>query len=605
MTLSRHSATRRTVLTGATALSAVGFADTALARSRKPSARLTVLGTSDLHCNVLNWDYFNDRTFGNRSGDHIGIAKASTLIQAVRERRAGGQEAVLTLDAGDTIQGTPLSYYYARIEPIADDGPVHPMASAMNLVGYDAVALGNHEFNYGIPLLRTWERQLDFPLLGANAVDTQTGMPAFRPYLIKGYQLKNGPVLRVGVLGLTNPGTAIWDKAHVEGRLEFPDLVETARKWVPEMRAKGCDLVVVSAHSGADTSSSYGDALPIENASTLVAQQVPGIDAILVGHAHREITQRYVTNHRTGQQVLLCEPLYWGMRVSVLDLQVELRRGRWRLASATSQTLNSNTVDADPRIVAAVQEQHDTVVDYVNSVIGTSAVAMSAARAPVEDVPIIDLVNHVQADAVQQQLTGADATLPVLSIAAPFNRSASFPAGEVTVRDAASLYIYDNTLLAVRVTGAQVKDYLEFSARYFKQVNRAGPFQMSEVTNAITSTAPNGTPDYNFDTVAGLDAPLTYDIDIARPVGDRIANLAYGGTPLTGAEEFVLAVNNYRQSGGGGFPHVAEAPVIYNRQVEIRQLLIDWVTAQGEIDPATFASVDWRLTSGGQPITVS
>jgi 2',3'-cyclic-nucleotide 2'-phosphodiesterase/3'-nucleotidase len=270
-----------------------------------------------------------------------------------------------------------------------------------------------------------------------------------------------------------------------------------------------------------------------------------------------------------------------------------------------SQLLNSNLVDEDPDVAAAVRDQHDTVVDYVNSVIGQSVVAMSAARAVVEDVPIIDFVNYVQADAVKAGLTGPEASLPVLSIAAPFNRGASFPAGEVTLRDVAGLYIYDNTLLGVKVTGADVKAYLEYSARYFKKVSGTGPFAMADVTNAVTSTAPNGTPDYNFDSVAGLDAPLTYDIDISQEVGSRILNLAYDGAPVTDGQEFVMAVNNYRQSGGGGFPAVSTAPVVYNRQNEIRQLLIDWVLAHHTIDPADFASVDWRLVSGGQPITVT
>jgi 2',3'-cyclic-nucleotide 2'-phosphodiesterase / 3'-nucleotidase len=174
----------------------------------------------------------------------------------------------------------------------------------------------------------------------------------------------------------------------------------------------------------------------------------------------------------------------------------------------------------------------------------------------------------------------------------------------VTVRDVAGLYIYDNTLMAVRITGAQLKDYLEFSARYFKQVSGTGPFPIDAVTNAPTDTAPNGTPDYNFDTIAGLDAALTYDIDISVAVGSRITNLAYDGVAVTDAQEFVLAVNNYRQSGGGGFPYVTDATVVYNQQVEIRQLLIDWVTEHQVIDPAAFASVDWRLVSGGEPITV-
>ncbi|WP_395656265.1 bifunctional metallophosphatase/5'-nucleotidase [Nocardioides sp.] len=606
-------------LTGGAALAAAGFAAPSYGVEydpRRPGnrVRLTVLGTTDLHGNVYNWDYYKNQEFDNHNSttkpvsDAIGLARAATLIKAMRKERRG--EPILTLDAGDTIQGTPLAYYYAKIDPI-DGDTVHPMARAMNLVGYDAAALGNHEFNYGLPILRTFEDQLDFPLLGANAVDPATKRPAFKPYLIKTFRVGRGRTLKVGVLGLTNPGIAIWDKANVEGKMEFPGLVEQAKKFVPEMKKKGCDLIVVSAHSGPNTSSSYGDALPYpENASSLVAAQVPHVDAILVGHAHLEVPQQFVRNERTGQQVLLCEPAYWGMRVALMDLIVQAtwtKRGelKWVLVGSGSQVLNSNTVDPDAKVAAAVQDQHDTVVDYVNSPVGTSTEEMSAARAVVEDVPIIDFVNYVQADAVKAGLTGAAASLPVLSIAAPFNRQASFPSGEVTVRDVAGLYIYDNTLLGVQVSGADVRAYLEYSARYFKKVSGPGPFTMAQVTNAVTPTAPNGTPDYNFDSVAGLDAPLTYDIDIAADPGSRIKDLAYDGAPVTDDQQFVMAVNNYRQSGGGGFPAVSTATVVYNRQNEIRQLLIDWVLAHHTIDPAQFASVDWRLVSGTDPVTIT
>jgi 2',3'-cyclic-nucleotide 2'-phosphodiesterase/3'-nucleotidase len=601
-----RAASRRAVLTGAAALAAAGFvaapASAAAPEHGGQRTRLTVLGSTDLHGHVFDWDYYKNAEYDDAAHNDVGVAKVATMMDAVRAERKG--EPILTLDAGDTIQGTPLAYYYAVVDPITASKP-HPMANAMNLMGYDAAALGNHEFNYGIPLLRTFERQLNFPLLGANAVDAATKRPVFAPYVIKSYKPKHGPSFKVGVLGLTNPGIAIWDKAHVAGRIEFPGLVEQAKIFVPRLKKLGCDVVVVSAHSGADTSSSYGDALPYpENASTLLAQQVPDIDAILVGHAHVDIPQRFVTNERTGRQVLLCEPYYWGMRLAVLDLNLELVTGRWKVTSSGSQNLNSNVAAPRSDVAAAVKAQHDTVVAYVNSVIGSSTETLSAARAVVEDVPIIDFVNYVQADAVKTALGGSN-TLPMLSIAAPFNRSAVFPAGEVTLRDVAGLYIYDNTLLGVQVSGKDVRDYLEYDMAYFKQVSGTGPFTMDQVTNAVTPTAPNGTPDYNFDTIAGLDAPLTYDIDIAKPVGSRIENLAYGGTPVTDTQQFALAINNYRQSGGGGFPAVATAPVLYNAQVAITQLLIDWVTEHMVIDPAQFASADWRLVSNGSPVTVS
>ena len=608
---------RRAVLTGAAALAAAGAAALAAAgfvptpawagsHKGRPRTRLTVLGSTDLHGHVYNWDYYKDTEYDDAAHNDVGVAKVATLVSAMRRHRHG--EPVLTLDAGDTIQGTPLAQYYAIIDPIGPNN-VHPMARAMNLMGYDAAALGNHEFNYGIDLLRTFESQVNFPLLGANAVDPSTGLPVFPPYIIKRFRPQHGPVLTVGVLGLTNPGIAIWDKANVSGRIEFPGLVEQAAKYVPELKRRGCDVVVVAAHSGMDTSSSYGDALPYkENASSLVAAEVPDIDAILVGHAHVDIPERFVTNEKTGRDVLLCEPDYWGMRLAVMDLDVELVHGRWQVAKSHSQNLNSNTAPERADVAAVVRKQHEVVVGYVNSVIGTSKQEMLAARAVVEDVPIIDFVNYVQADAVKAAVGG---DLPVLSIAAPFNRQASFKAGDVTVRDVAGLYIYDNTLLGITVTGSQLRDYLECSAKYFKHVDGPGTYTMDQVTNAVTPNAPNGIPDYNYDAVMGLDEPLTYDIDLTQPAwtesgtGSRIQNLAYAGDPVGDDDQFVMAINNYRQSGGGGFPGVTTAPVVYNQQVAITQLLIDWVSANKVIDPTEFASVDWRLVADGQALKIS
>ncbi|GEK19847.1 bifunctional metallophosphatase/5'-nucleotidase [Cellulomonas xylanilytica] len=567
--------------------------------------RLTVMGTTDLHGNALNWDYFKDAEYDDSAHNDVGLAKISTLVDQVRADR--GDRNTLLLDAGDTIQGTSLAYYYAKIQPISKRVE-HPMATAMNAIGYDAAALGNHEFNYGIPYLRTFEEQLDFPLLAANATNDSTGRPAFQPYVITKVRTPNGKPVNVGILGLTNPGIAIWDKANVEGQLSFGGLVEQAARYVPEMRRRGADVVVVSAHSGADTSSSYGDALPFpENAATLVAEQVPGIDAILVGHAHQEIVERVVTNTATGKPVVLSEPLKWGQRLSVFDIDLSFSRGRWTVQSVDASVLDASTVPEDPKIVDLLADEQQTVVDYVNGVIGTSTEAMSAATARYEDTAVLDFINYVQAGAVKAELTGADADLPVLSIAAPFNKDAAIPQGDVSVRDIAGLYIYDNTLAGIKLTGAQVKAYLEKSAEYFKAAPAPGTYAAADLTNAVTPTAPNGTPDYNYDVMGGLDQPLTYDIDLARPVGSRVVGLAYGGVPVTDAQEFVVAINNYRQSGGGNFPGVTAAPVVYNRQVEIRQLLIDWVTDNQVVDPTVFSSTnpDWRLTSGGTPLTVT
>ncbi|WP_024365996.1 bifunctional metallophosphatase/5'-nucleotidase [Arthrobacter sp. TB 26] len=571
------------------------------ATGRKPFT-LTVLGTTDLHNNVFNWDYFKNVPYTDTAGNKIGIAQAATLIKAMRAER--GAANTLTIDAGDTIQGTPLAYYFAKISPISAT-VTHPMALAMNAVGYDAVGLGNHEFNYGIPLLRTWERQLDFPLLGANVHDAVTGKRAFTPYVLKRVKTDNG-WLTVGLIGFVTPGCALWDRDNVQGKLDFNGIVEEAKTVIPQLKAAGADVVIVTSHSGATPGSSYGDALPFpENASTQLAEEVPGIDAILVGHAHLEIPERFVTNKATGKPVLLTEPLKWGMRVSVMDLELAKDKGKWTVTSARSHLLDAKTADADPAVVRAVQAGHEATVKYVNEVIGTCTAPLSTATACWEDSAAIDAINYIQASTIKAELANSpSAGLPVLSIAAAFSRSVDVKAGPLTIRDVAGLYIFDNTLLSIKVTGAQVKDYLEWSAQYFKPV-LSTTARAADVTNAATAVAPGGTPDYNYDVVYGLDAPLKYEIDLAKPVGQRITGLSYGTGALRMDQEFALAINNYRQSGGGNFPAVKTAPVLSNSQQEIRQRIIDYVVEHGSLDVAVFSQDNWRLTVNGEALTVT
>ncbi|MFD0578330.1 metallophosphoesterase [Dactylosporangium darangshiense] len=251
---------RRGVLAAAAAAAAAPFVagQGAQAKPTQPKTwDLTLLGTSDTHGNVYNWDYYKDAEYDDGAHNDVGLAKVATLVNAVRAERRG--KATLVLDAGDTIQGTPLATYYAKQEPITTTREQHPMARAMNVIRYDAVTLGNHEFNYGLPLLDLWIRQLGFPALAANAVNVKTGRPAFLPYVIKKVKLgEDAPQLRVGILGLTNPGIAIWDRANVEGKLRFDDMVATAAKYVPQMRDRGADIILISAHGGDSGTSSYG-----------------------------------------------------------------------------------------------------------------------------------------------------------------------------------------------------------------------------------------------------------------------------------------------------------------------------------------------------------
>ena len=320
---------------------------------------------------------------------------------------------VLLLDAGDTIQGTPLAYYYARIAPITAGGDAPDGRGdehdATTTPPRSATTSSTTASTRCAPSSRSWTSRCSAPTRSTRPPSGRSS----RRTSSRSTASARAASVKVGILGLVTPGVAIWDKANVEGKIEFPGLVEQAASIVPELKKQGCDLVIVSAHSGADTSSSYGDALPYpENAASLVAEQVPGIDAILVGHAHKEIPQRFVTNATTGKQVLLSEPLLLGHAARgdgpdrrVAPAQAELEAGALARPAAQLQHRPRRTARSPRRSAPSTTR----CVAYVNAPIGTSTAAMSAARAVVEDVPIIDFVHYVQAEAVKAGLTGADA----------------------------------------------------------------------------------------------------------------------------------------------------------------------------------------------------
>ncbi|WP_225838742.1 bifunctional UDP-sugar hydrolase/5'-nucleotidase [Streptomyces sp. NK08204] len=599
--MNRREFVKKSAVTGAAVTAAGTVAAAPAQAAEQNSARaprtwsFSILGTTDLHSHVFDWDYYKDQPYTDRAGNSCGVARVATLIK--QQREAKGEDRVLLVDAGDIIQGTSLAYYFARVDPITgtdgEDGPKHPMAVAMNHMRYDAAALGNHEFNYGIDTLRKFESQCHFPLLGANALDATTLLPAFRPYTVKRICVPGAPDIKVGILGLTNPGIALWDKDNVSGKMVFPGLVEQAKKYVPRLRALGCDVVFLTDHSGMDGSSSWGDSLPyVENASNLVAEQVPGIDAILVGHTHVEVPSYTVKNAETGEDVLLSEPYCWGFRLSVFDFELELHHGQWKVVGKKAQTLNPSTVDEDPEIKELLEADHELVVKYVNTAVGTCTQDLSAAESCWKDVPIMDFIHKVQTETVKAGLSTADAALPLISVAAPFSRTADIPQGSVTIKDIAGLYIYDNTLYGKKLTGAQLKDYLEYAAKYYHQVPSGTKVDTATLTNA------NKFWDYMYDTAAGVG----YEIDIAQPEGSRIKNLTYNGAPVSDSQVFVVAVNNYRANGGSGYPHIATAPIAYSSTNEIRQLMIDYVTAKGTLDPADFADSNWKLTQDGTPV---
>ncbi len=448
------------------------------------------------------------------------------------------------------------------------------------------------------------------PCWGANVIDESTGESYHEPYTLINRTI-DGNDITVGVIGLVTPGIRLWDKQNVEGKLEFEDMVAAAKKWVPIVKEQA-DVVIVLAHTGEGTqpNADYDETALYENTVNNIASLVPDIDVIVAGHTHRDRPSTIYTNEVSGKKVLVTQPNYWARSVNEVTLNLiptsastpsSASAGtEWAVdwgqkAPVVTPHYGKDITAENPALVAALSEQHDTAVNYVNTPIATSTQPLSAATSYYEDTPILDFINFVQADTVHTALQGSGyAALPIVSQASPFSRTAVFPQGELTIRDLSALYVFDNTLKAVTLTGAQLKDYLEFSARYFKQVEVGAPFDPATGTNAVSSNAPNGIPDYNYDVLSGVN----YQINISAPVGQRIVGLTRAdGTPLAAEDKVIFVSNNYRQNGGGDYPHVSTAPVVYDEQAEIRQLLINWSQKKGVVDPADFFVKNWSLRS--------
>ncbi|HEV7903512.1 MAG TPA: 5'-nucleotidase C-terminal domain-containing protein [Pyrinomonadaceae bacterium] len=516
-------------------------------------AWITILSTTDLHGNVLPFDYYTNRP------DARGLAKVATLIrQARRENPAG----TLLLDSGDTIQGTPLEYVHNK----KNNAPPDPLMLAMNALKFDALAVGNHEYNFGLTVLEKARREANFPWLSANTYKRGTNETYYQPYLVKEL---NG--VRVGVIGLTTPGVPVWENKENFAGLEFREPVAEARKWVGVLREKErVDLVVVAMHMGLEEDLRTGEVSPgqvtQENVGVQLARQVAGIDLVLMGHTHREVPSVVIGD------TLLTQANAWGRHLARADVYLERDgRGRWRVAAKAARTVAVNErTETDAEVARLVAPYDQETQNWLARVIGESGAELTAEGSLFRDSAILDLVQRVQLD-----VGHAD-----VSMVASFNPQARLPRGAVTVRDIAGLYIYENTLVVLEVTGAQLKDALEHSAKFFRAYE-AGRTPAELVDEKI--------PAYNFDIAEGV----TYDLDLTKPFGARVQNLRFRGQPLDAAQKLKLATNNYRVNGGGGYTMYKGAPELYRSSTEIRELIIDWVERERRVpsEPTN----NWRL----------
>ncbi len=514
---------------------------------------LIIMSTADLHGHVFPWDYYADQPDEQHS-----LLKAASLVDSIRARHP----KTLLLDGGDWLQGNPFAEFYAKVDTVSP----YPLLTAAEAMQFDAIVLGNHEFNFGIPLLNHRISQTDVTFLGANIRDFETGEAAYQPYILNEFD-----GFSVGVVGLTTPGSAVWDRQHVEGILEFGDGPKFAAKYVQELRDAGADAVVILMHSGFETGSSYTrDDVPVENFGRLILDTVPGIDAMVIAHSHR-VTEMLYEGSEVNPPVPVIQAGRWGSHLGFTELFIHREvDGSVRFTPGRNMAIPVEDQAPHAELSSLLEDEHQRVRDYISEAIATTSAAWNSDYARVEDTPIIDLIQHIQ-----KKHTGAD-----LSTSAAFNLSAGFGAGSISRGELARLYPYENTLFKLEINGEILRKYLEHSALYFATSDETGRPQPS-----------GNTPGFNFDMISGVD----YTMDIRREPGDRITSLQYNGQPVQPDQKFTIAINSYRAAGGGDYDMLRDAKVLYESAESVRAIMEAYLTERGNIEPEDVFKQNWAL----------
>ncbi|MHA4159576.1 bifunctional 2',3'-cyclic-nucleotide 2'-phosphodiesterase/3'-nucleotidase [Bacillus cereus] len=576
------------------------------------TVNLRILETSDIHVNLMNYDYYQTKT-----DNKVGLVQTATLVNKAREEV---KNSVL-FDDGDALQGTPLGDYVAN--KIKDKDPknpvdpnyVHPLYRVMNLMKYDVISLGNHEFNYGLDYLKEVTSKTKIPVINSNVyIDDHDGNDENdehyfdRPYHILEKEVVDEAgqkqIVKIGVMGFVPPQIMNWDKANLEGQVKAKDIVETAKKMVPKMKAEGADVIVALAHSGVDKS---GYNVGMENASYYLTE-VPDVDAVLMGHSHTEVQDIF-----NGVPVVM--PGVFGSNLGIIDMQLKKVNGKWEVQKKNqskpalrkiADSKGNPLVESDQKLVNEIKDEHEKTIEYVNTPVGETKAPINSYFSLVQDDPSVQIVTNAQKWYVEQELKKPEyekiKDIPVLSAGAPFkaggrNGAAYYtdiPAGTLAIKNVADLYVYPNTLYAVKVNGAQVKEWLEMSAGQFNQID---PKPKEKIEQQLVNT---GYPTYNFDIIDGLK----YEIDVTQPAkydkdgkvvnanANRIVNMTYEGKPVADNQEFIVATNNYRGS-SQTFPGVSKGEVVYQSQDETRQIIVKYMQETPVINPT--ADQNWTF----------
>jgi 2',3'-cyclic-nucleotide 2'-phosphodiesterase / 3'-nucleotidase len=577
-------------------------------RDAAPRLRLRLIGTSDLHANVFPYDYYRDKP-----DDRVGLARTAGLIAKARAEATN----CLLLDNGDIIQGTPLGDYVALSKGL-EEGEIHPMIAAMNVLGYAACALGNHEFNYGLDFLDAALAGANFPALCCN-IFRPDGSFYVQPWLVleREFRDESGGAhkLRVGIIGFTPPQIMQWDQTHLVGRVTTIGIAEAARLYLPQLRARA-DIVVALCHSGISRKS---PPQPAEENAALALARVPGIDALFLGHQHLllpgvDFSGIEGVDVAAGalHGVPAFMPGFWGSHLGVMDLTLEKQDAAWRVAAAKVEARPIYARDeravtplavADPRTLAAAQHAHDETLAYVRLPVGDIASPIQSFFALIADDPSVQIVNSAQSWYVKRLAATMPALkdLAILSAAAPFKCGGrggpdyytDVKAGAIAIKDVADIYLYPNTMRVVKVDGATLREWLERSAGIFRRIDPASTLEQPLIDPAFAC--------YNFDVIDGVTyvidvtQPSRYDADgaLVAPGAHRIRDLSFDGAPIDAAHAFAVVTNNYRANGGGQFPGCDGSSVVLEAPDANREALVRYIVETRHVEPK--ADGNWRF----------
>jgi 2',3'-cyclic-nucleotide 2'-phosphodiesterase/3'-nucleotidase len=580
--------------------------------------RLRILETTDLHMHLLGYDYYQDK-----STDQYGLSRTLSLIKAARAEVPNS----MLFDNGDLLQGNPLGDFVAKVRPLKD-GDIHPAYQVMNQMGYDAANIGNHEFNYGLPFLKRSLEGANFPYINSNIYlddqdkDTDLARHAFTPYVLMDRKLVDtqgqSHSIKVGVIGFAPPQVMLWDKSNLEGKVVARDVVETAKKYVPIMRAQGAQIIIAIPHAGFES----GPVTQFSENAVGPLVEVAGVDTVLFGHSHAEFPSPAFASYPkvnlekgTINGVPAVMPGRWGDHLGVIDLTLDETDGAWKIRDSKAsirpifdRVARKSVADADPMVEKLIGDVHARTLEYVRNKVAFSSAPIYSYFAQVSDDPSVQIVSNAQTAYVKRAMQGTDfEKYPVLSAAAPFKTGGrqgwdyytDIPAGPIAIKNVADLYMYPNTLKAMLLTGAEVQEWLEMSAGQFNQIDPKGAPEQSVVNESFRS--------YNFDTMDGV----TYAFDLLQPAkysatgtliapaSQRVKNLSYQGQPVGKDDKFIVATNNYRAFGGGNFPGLNASKVVMEAPDENRQVLVEYLrmmdtlSANKQVNPS--ADGNWHI----------